>query len=175
MAVTGNGQASFNEMFTYASGFNAGSPVNLARTINGNQFQAGTSADQYDLVGAVRLTFTASTAQTIILTTNLLDPGGSAVAFARIKKLLIKITGPTTDGAYLQVKQGASNGWTNFIDGGAGAGLKLLVPTSNNDAGMWFQAPNTTGWAVSGTNNSLLLTPSAHAIIADILAVGCSA
>jgi len=170
--VTGSGSIQLNDTFTYSSGFNTGQSVSQTRTIASNSLTNGSAADQINLVGAVRLTFTASTAQTIDLTTALLDPSGSAVAFARIKRLLIKFVSPTTDGATLAIKQGASNGWTNFIDGGSGNGLTLQAPTSNNDAGGCFVAPNTTAWAVTSTNKTLLLTPNAYPVVVDIIADG---
>ena len=82
---------------------------------------------------------------------------------------------PTTDGASVQVKQGASNGATNIIDASTGAGLKVLAPTSSNDAGLALAAPNTTGYAITSTSKTLLLTPSAHAVVLDIIADGCDA
>ena len=173
--VTGSGSITLNDTFTYSSGFNTGQSVPQTRTISSNSLTNGTAADQINLVGAVRLTFTASTAQTIDLTTALLDPSGSAVAFARIKRIIFKVISPTTDGASVQVKQGASNGATNIIDAGTGAGLKVLAPTSSNDAGLALIAPNTTGYLITSTNKTLLLTPSAHAIVLDIIADGCDA
>jgi hypothetical protein len=171
--VTGSGSISLNDTFTYSTGFNTGQSVAQTRTINSNQLSNGTAADQINLVGAVRLTFTASTPQTIDLTTALLDPSGSAVAFSKIKRLLIKFVSPTTDGATVTIKHGTSNGWTNFIDAGAaGVGLTLQAPTANNDAGSAFVAPNTTGWVVTSTNKTLTITPNAYHVVLDIIADG---
>ena len=72
--VTGSGSITLNDTFTYSSGFNSGQSVPQTRTISSNSLTNGTAADQINLVGAVRLTFTASTSQTIDLTTSLLDP-----------------------------------------------------------------------------------------------------
>jgi hypothetical protein len=171
--VTGSGTLSLNDTFTYATGFNTGQSVSQTRTINTNSITNGTAADQINLVGAVRLTFTASTPQTIDLTTALLDPSGSAVAFSKVKRLLIKFISPTTDGAVVTIKHGASNGWTNFVDGGAaGVGLTLQSPTALNDAGCAFVAPNTTGWVVTSTNKTLTITPNAYPVVLDVIADG---
>lgn len=171
--VTGSGSITLNDTFTYSSGFNSGQSVPQTRTISSNSLTNGSAADQIQLVGAVRLTFTASTAQTIDLTTALLDPSGSAVAFAKVKRMLIKFISPTTDGAVVTIRQGSSNGWTNFVDGGAaGVGLTLQSPTASNDAGCAFVAPNTTGWVVTSTNKTLTITPNAYPVVLDIIADG---
>ena len=174
MATTSNCSAGINATYTPASGFFSGQGFPANKSIKAD-LQSGTAVDQGDLVGATRLTFVASTPQTIDLTTDLKDPTGVAVAFARIKELIFKVVSPTTDGATIFLKQGASNGFTNLIEVTTGNGLKLHMPTSKNDAGLFLLAPNTTGWVVTGTNKTLLLTPSAHAIVLDIIGVGASA
>lgn len=168
--VTGSTRITSAAALVQSTGPLANQPVPIDNTINAS-FAAGTAADLVDLAYAATLSFTASTPQDLDLT-SLTNIFGAAVNFARVRSILIKPLG-TTNGALLTLSPHATNGWTNFL--GASSALKLHMATSTNEAGCCLVAPNTTGWAVSGTNKVLTLTPSAHAFDVDIEIKGCSA
>jgi hypothetical protein len=136
------------------------------------QFGSGTALDLVDKIGVAYLTFTASTTQTIDMLTHVVHPiTSAAVAFARVRALVITVES-TTDAATMTVGAHSTNGWTNLISTG---GIILRAATTKNNAGLALIAPNTTGWAVSGSNKQLLFTPSAHVNTVRILALGASA
>lgn len=157
---------------TPATGFLTGVPlpIGLAAAVN---FAASTAADGLDLIYAAKLTFTASTPQTLNLQ-SLTDIVGGAVALARVRCLIVQPLG-TTDAATLTLSPNASNGWTSLI--GASSSLVLKMATSTNSLGAFaiFVAPNTTGWTVGASNKSLDLTPSAHGFDVNVVIAGASA
>ncbi len=163
-----NATTTFNQSITIL-GAASSTPVTLPlKTALGN----GTgSADKVDLLYATSIAFTASTPQTIDLK-NLLDIAGGAVAFARVRYFAVKIDS-TTDGAYLTVAAGASNGMTSIVGTG---GFKVLASSATNPDGGWavFSAPNTTGYTVGASTKTLDLTPSAHAFNAYFVIAGAS-
>lgn len=171
ITVTGSVGASVDATLIDSAGPLANKPVAVGFSIKSIFQASGTAADQVDKCYAKTLSFTASTAQNLDLT-SLTDIYGNAVSFARVRSILIKPKG-TTDAATLTLAPHATNGWTNFL--GASSALKLGMATSTNDAGFCASSPNTTGWAVSGSNKVLVLTPSAHAFDVDIEILGASA
>lgn len=172
-AVTGTTKASMAFTHTPDSGFFSGQGFPLAITIQ-SSFSSGTTADTTDKVGAAVLALTASNAQTVNLQTDLYDPQGVAVAFAEITSIGVQVVG-TNASQYVRVKEGAANGWTNFITATNGTGLELRASTNSNGSGMVLTAPNDPGWTVNATNKTLLFTPSAHAASVKIVASGRSA
>lgn len=145
-------------------------PINVNQTFSCNFATSGTTADAVDLMYVKTLTFAASTAQTLDLT-SLTDLYGAAVAFARIRSISIKFKS-VTNGATLTLSPGASTGWTNLL--GTGSTLIMQASTAGNDAALLITAPNTTGWVVDSTHKSLTLTPSAHVFDIDIQLMGAS-
>lgn len=169
--VTGAVKATVNASQTPSTGFLSGTPLGIQDALNFAFRAAGTAADQCDLCHAKTYSFVASTPQTIDLTA-LTDILGGAVAFARIRAILIRVKS-TTDAATLTVGNAASNAWSALL--GATGTVALRGSTSSNDGGCLFLAPNTTGWVVDSTHKSLLMTPSAHAFDVDVVILGCSA
>lgn len=165
--VTGNVEIRSEGTYTADTGFTRNRlqqvPLNLRAV-----FTSGTAADQVAKVGTTSLSLTASTPQTIDLTTALVDPDGAAVSFARITALVFVVT-CITDGASVTVAADATNGFSNFVSTG---GFKIPASTDTNSSGAVFIAPNTTAYAVTGSNKRIQFTPSAHAITVDILALG---
>ncbi len=145
-------------------------PLSNSQTLNCT-FGNGTTADNVDLQYPATLTFASSTAQTLDLT-SLTDVYGGTVNFARVRSITIKMKG-TTDGSTLTIGNAASNSWAAIL--GATGTYVMQASTSTNDSVWTATAPNTTGWATSGTSKSLKLLPSAHAFSVDIEITGCSA
>jgi len=169
--ATVSGGANVSPSFTQAVsilGASQNTPVTLALK---SVLSPGTAADKCDLLYAGTIAFTASTPQTIDLKV-LTDIAGGAVAFARVRFFAVKIDS-VTDGAYLTVAAGASNGMTSIVGTG---GFKVLASSATNPDGGWavFSAPNTTGYAVGASTKTLDLTPSAHAFTAYLVIAGAS-
>lgn len=146
-------------------------PLSNSQSLKCTLSTSGTAADQVDLKYSTTLTFSASTAQTLDLT-SLTDVYGGAINFARVRTITIKMKS-TTDGATLTIGNAASNAWAAIL--GATGTLIMQASTSTNDSMLVLTAPNTTGWATSGSSKSLKLLPSAHAFSVDIEITGCSA
>lgn len=134
-------------------------------------FTSGTTADKVDLKYSRTLTFASATAQTLDLS-SLTDDYGGAVAFVKIRSLLIRVKS-TTDGATLTVGAAATNPWAAVL--GTTGTLIIQSATSSNQAVLLLTAPNTSGYAVSGSSKSLKLLPSSHAFDVDIEITGTSA
>lgn len=170
-AVTGS--ISTNTSFSQTPSNIPGSsitPLTNAQTIKFQVSTSGTAADQVDLKYSATLTFTASTAQTLDLT-SLTDVYGGAVNFARVKSITISMKS-TTDGATLTLGAAGSNPWAAIL--GTTGTLVMQAATANNPSMLVLTAPNTTGWVTSGTSKAFKLTPSAHAFSVDIEITGCS-
>jgi hypothetical protein len=126
-----------------------------------------------DQLYAAQLTFTASTAQTFHFeTATLTDPFGNTLAMLRIRELIVLNTSPTI-GWDLSVAQAASNGiaWLPVVAN--------APPQARANGGMVrISDPTTFGAAVgnfiTNTTDGLVLTPTAHAVTAVILCLGCS-
>lgn len=146
-------------------------PLSNAQSLKCTFQTSGTAADTVDLKYSATLTFSASTAQTLDLT-SLTDIYGGAVNFARVRSLTISMKS-TTDGATLTIGNAASNAWAAIL--GATGTLVMQAATSTNASMLVLTAPNTTGWVTSGSSKSLKLLPSAHAFSVDIEITGCSA
>jgi hypothetical protein len=137
--------------------------------------QTGVTADKCNLLYAKELTFVASTPQTLNLKSlpDIRDVA-AAVVFARVRLLAIRI-GAFADGAYLECgAEGSANEWLGILSP-AGAKEKIMAGTSANDGFLVRGAPNTTGWPVATDSRLWKLTPSAHAIVAQIIIAGCDA
>lgn len=162
--------ASFTQ--TPNSGILSGNVLSVPLTLNAAFANTGTT-DNVDLLYAATLTFVASTAQNLDLT-SLTDILGGAVNFARVRAIAIKMYS-TTDGATLTVGGAASNPWA-AVWGTTGT-MIIQAATAANANGSFFllTAPNTTGYVTSGTSKTLKLLPSAHAFNADIVIAGAVA
>ena len=134
----------------------------------------GTALDLINLLAVKTYTFTGTTPQTADFTA-LVDILGAAVNFARVRFLIWKLYGTTTDGVTLTLGNAGSNPWTSFVGGTAGV-ITLQAPSVGNPNGAFLiaAAPNTTGWVVGSGNKALLMTPSASCTL-DLIAAGADA
>lgn len=168
-AVTGSFKCSVNGNQVPDVGFLTGQALSAARTLTTNFAATGTAADQVQKMYAATLTFTASTPQTIDLT-SLTDIQGAALSFSSVRAIMVRHKG-TTDGSSLSLSAGAANGQTNIL--GTAAALRILPSSAAGNDG-WFAltAPNTTGYTVDSTHKTLTFTPSAHGFDVDIVILG---
>lgn len=141
----------------------------LAQTLGINtQYTTGTGSKQVDSIYAATLTLSA-TATTLDLT-NLTDPAGNSVNFARVREFIV-VNQATTAGFDVNVLQGAANGWSPFpATGGTPCRysgiLRIADPVSTG-------ANN--GNVVSSTSKTVKLDPGANNVTVLILVVGGSA
>jgi hypothetical protein len=134
------------------------------------QYTNGTGAGQVDLLYAKRLTFVASTPQTLDLNA-LPTIDGATSAFVRIREFYARLVTLTVD--------------FNAIFGGAAAnpwaakwgttGLDTLMAGSI----LAFSDPTTVGaskgYIVSGTSKNVKIDPGGNVIVLDLIIAGCSA
>jgi hypothetical protein len=126
-----------------------------------------------DQIYGATLTFVASTAQTFHFeTATLTDVFGNTIAMLRIRELIVLNTSPTI-GWDLSVAQAASNGiaWLPVVAN--------APPVARGQGGMIrISDPQTFGAAagnfITATTDGLVLTPTAHAVTATLLCLGCS-
>lgn len=172
---TVNCNASFNEVVTTS----LVSPNTVAAVINRSvTYTNGTGPSQIDLIYAARLTFVASTPQTLDLTT-LVDMGAITINFARVRELIIQSLA-TTAAFTMTIGAAASNTWTGFLGTATSA---LILPTNvgatGNFAAHQLSDPYTvgasTGAFVDATHKTLKLDPGANAFSINIIIAGCSA
>ena len=130
----------------------------------------GTAADSADLNHV--LTYTLSGSATTIDLSSLTDRYGNAVNFARVRRLTIK-NRSTTNGQILTVSGGSSNPWAAAW--GATGSVIVHPSTVNNASALVLLAPNTTGYAVSGTSKTIKLDPGANTFQVDVEIEGASA
>jgi hypothetical protein len=164
--VTGKINALSNFKFTPTSGFYANQTLSVPLALNAT-YTAGTAADQVDLIGAASYTLAPSASQVIDLTTDLLNPNGGAVNFARVRHLAVQVV-CSTDGAVVTLAADATNGATNLLSTG---GVPILASTGTNASGLIWNAPNTTGAVVDSTHKRLNLTNNATASVTVYLLV----
>ncbi len=176
--VTGGVSGTIQTTRTLDTGIFAGQQQTFSDTSKA-QYQPGTAADLIDTRFVKRLTFTASTAQTLDLS-NLTGDDYAACNFARVRALWIRVNS-TTDAATLTIDNaGATNPFTGFVSATGQLTIHASTADANAANGLKNQgfviltAPNTTGAAV-GTGINLRLLPSAHAFTADVVILGCSA
>jgi len=175
-AVTGalNFTPSFNQtgVFGALSSFTSQQQLPSFTTVQYQNTTTGTALF-VDQLYAATLTFVASTAQTFHFNNaSLLDPFGNTLAMLRIRELIILNTSLTA-GWDLSVAQAASNGvtWLPVVANGpphayANGGLLRLSDPNSSGAGV--------GQVISGSTDGIVLTPTAHAVTAVILALGAS-
>lgn len=170
--VTGSLTVTMQGILTPDTGFYAGKANDAQLRLAVNFRESGTTADKCDLRFVKRLTFMASTAQTIDLTAAVSDDG-LTVNFAEIAAIGIKVNS-TTDGASLTIDNaGGTNVFEGFLNS---TGTFKVYPstTAGNTGGFIWVAPNATGGVVDGTHKNLRLLPSAHGFTADVLILGRS-
>lgn len=176
-AVTGQAGGLVQGVRTPDTGIYAGKNDDWNDTFKVVFAASGVAADQVDLRYIKRLSFTASTQQTINLSAAVGDDG-ITVNFARVRVLAIRIRG-SNDASTLKIDNaGATNPFTGFLNS---AGQNTVYPSTvdgngaiKNSGFKIFTAPNTTG-AVVGSGVNLRLLPSAHAFDVDVVILGCSA
>jgi hypothetical protein len=129
------------------------------------------TADNADLAYVKTLTLSAT--PTALDLTNLTDPYGNGITFARIRSIYLKnrstINGQTVAVGFAST---TSNSWVGPI---SNPGQITIQPsTSTNDGVLYLTAPNTSGWAVSSTSKLLNLDPGSYSITIDLILLGCS-
>jgi hypothetical protein len=138
-------------------------PVNQGLT-----YDNGTGALAVDTIYGKRLTLVASTPQTLDLT-NLVDPAGVTVNFARVRELAIVVVS-TTAGYSVAVSRGASNGWS-FLPASTGP-----ITVQPNGGAFSIRDPNSTGastgYFTGGSSKTILLDPGSNTVIINIIIVG---
>lgn len=177
-SVTGGLTATLRASRTPDTGFYAGRADEGQIQLSANFRESGTAANKCDLRFVKRLTFAASTAQTIDLTAAVGDDGVT-VNFAEVVAVAVRVNG-STDGSSLTVDNaGATSAFEGFLNA---AGTLLVYPSTAdgsgnivNSGGFVWIAPGATAGLVDGTHKNLRLLPSAHAFTADILILGRSA
>lgn len=134
------------------------------------QFTDGTGANQADRIFKDTRTLTASATESLDLNGGgLTDIYGAALAFARVKAVIVKAaSGNTND---VQWTRPAANGVPVFMAAGDGLAIRP------GGVGLWM-APDATGVAVTaGTGDLVTLTNSAGStsVTYDIVIIGASA
>jgi len=176
-SVTGQAGGLVQAVRTPDTGIYAGKNDEWSDTLKAVFAASGVAADQVDLRYIKRLTFVASTQQTINLSSAVGDDGITS-AFARVRALAIRVRG-SNDASKLTVDNaGATNPFIGFLNA---AGQNYVYPSTvdsssnlKNSGFTIFTAPNTTG-AVVGSGVNIRLLPSAHAFDVDVVVLGCSA
>ena len=129
-------------------------------------------ADVIDLKYSRTLTLTAT--PTVLDLSDLTDVFGEAVAFARVRAILI-LNRDINDGHNLTVGSTStvSNSWTALI---SNPGTLTIGASTAVNSGVFFAAsPSTTGWAVTSTNKLLNLDPGANTLVVTVEITGASA
>lgn len=130
------------------------------------QVDNGTGNNQADLVFSDQRTLTASSTETLDLS-SLVGPLGEAVAFAKIKAILIKASPNNTNSVIV----GAA-GSNPFLGPLGGTTPTLTIPPGGE---ILLAAPKA-GWAVStAVNLKLANSSSGSSVIYDIIITGTSA
>ncbi len=134
---------------------------------------SGVGADNIDLMYSTTLNLVASTPQAINLK-SLLAPDGTAVAFVRIRSIVIVMKG-TTDGMTLKLGYATTtaNSWTALVSNPGT--ITLPASSASNMATLILTAPNTTGWTVGTSNRLLQFDPGADTFSVDVTFEGVSA
>ena len=169
-SITGSSNPSPSFSYTPSAGFLAAQQLQITKTVQANFRASGVLLDQCDTLYANTLTFTASTPQTLDLT-SLTDILGNSISFARVRYLLIRINS-TTDGQVLLCGNSVTNEWDAFV---SAAGTFTVYPSTANNAGFTvFCAPNSTGAPVTSSHKTLKLDPGSNAFTVDVMIAGCS-
>jgi hypothetical protein len=142
-------------------------PASIALT---TQYTNGTGAGMIDLLYAKRLTFVASTPQTIDLNA-LPTIDGATSAFVRVREFWLRVVTLTVDFNMI-VGAAASNPWaavwgtTGLHTVMAGSVLAMSDPTTVGAS---------KGMIVSGSSKAVKLDPGSNVVIIDLVIAGCSA
>jgi hypothetical protein len=136
----------------------------------GFEWPDGTGADQANRLYQGRRTLTASSTEDLDLSgTTLLDSYGVAIAFARIKALIVKAAAGNANNVI--VGGASANQWV----GPFGAAAHTIAVKPNGT--LVLTAPDATGWAVTaGTGDLLKIANSAGgtSVTYDIFLIGAS-
>lgn len=161
------------------TGFYAGRDDEATLLLNAVLRESGTTADKCDLRYVKRLTFTASTAQTIDLTAATGDDGVTN-AFAEVVALAIRVRSTTAAASLTIDNAGGTNAFTGFLNS---AGTETVYPSTLDADGVSLRnsgftlklAPNDPAAPVDATHKNLRLLPSAHGFSVDVVILGRSA
>ncbi len=134
---------------------------------------AGTAgaADNVDVPFIKTLTLSAT--PTVLDLTNLTDPYGVPISFARVRSVYIK-NRSTTDGqnVLFGFSGTTTNAWTALV---SNPGQNTIhASTATNDGVFYHVASTSTGMVVSSSNKLLNLDPGANTIVVDVIILGCS-
>jgi hypothetical protein len=132
---------------------------------------SGTASDLADTKYVKTLTLSAT--PTALDLTNLTDPFGNSINFARVKSILVQNTATTSGYTVLMgYATTTTNAWTGLI---SNPGQLTIQPSSAyNNAWIQFVAPATIGWVVSSTSKLLQFDPGSNTIQLAIEIIGCS-
>jgi len=128
--------------------------------------------DAIDLKYSRTLTLAATPA--VLDLSDLTDVFGEAVAFTRVRTVLI-VNRDINDGHNLLIgySSATTNAWTALVSNPGQ--ITLGASTGTNSGSLFAACPNTTGWAVSSTNRLLNLDPGVNTLVVSIEVTGCSA
>jgi len=128
--------------------------------------------DAIDLKYSRTLTLTAT--PSVLDLSALTDVFGEAVAFTRVRSILV-INKSTTDGhdLLLGYSSTTANAWTALLSNPGQ--IRVGASTAGNSGVFYAASPNTTGWAVSSTSRLLNLDPGASTFDVVVEVTGSSA
>lgn len=169
--VTGTNtlQTNFQQTTTFGVG-GSGFLVNPVKFLSSFQ-AAGVIADTCNLFYAATLSL-AATPTTLDLKSGLLDIGGLALVFVRVRFVALRVNS-TTNGQVLVIGNSVTNEWNAFLS--ATGTLTIAAGTASNNGFFMLQAPNTTGYLVGSSSKTLKLDPGASTFTVDVLIAGCDA
>lgn len=130
----------------------------------GAQLVDGTGAGKANKIWAGVLTIAASSSTTLTLSSGLVGGAGQAVAFAIIRRILIRFRSPAT-GQYVVVGGAATHPWAPWLS---------TTSVTEKVADMLLRVSDTDGWTVgSGSADQLeFANPGGSPITVDVVLVG---
>jgi len=165
------GQSSLSFLFTevLTSGLISQQTLPAAVTL-AHTYANGTGAAQIDVIYAKQLVLTASSPQTIDLT-SIPDLSGATVSFGRIREFMIQVV-TATFGFNVTLSGGATNPWTGLLTSGSAmtlyAGVTHYLVSDPTSVG------SSIGAVVTSGSKTIKLDPGANNVTVNIIAVGCS-
>jgi hypothetical protein len=167
--VTGTSAVSggFNQVVSSGLVQNQTLPASVALT---TQYTNGTGAGMIDLLYAKRLTFVASTPQTIDLN-SIATIDGATSAFVRVREFILRVVTTTVD-FNMTIGAAASNAWAPLW---GATGTQVVMAGSI----FYFTDPTTVGASkgaiVGGSSKNVKLDPGGNIVVIDLIIAGCSA
>lgn len=170
--VTLSSQLSFNFSEQVPTGYIAGQPIPVVDAIRLAFRTSGVLADQVDGVYAARLTFVASTPQTLDLQgVAFVDVLGNAITVARARFLYYRWTN-VVDNLPMKVGNNVTNEFNGYI---TATGIHKVFPsTTLNDGAFLMTAPQTTGIPITSSSKVIKFDPGTAAGVLIVVIAGCS-